>query len=69
MNIKISESIITKIRKAEYGSAILDMLISLCDRQNTAYNRGILHGYLLMLTTTEVLSKDDAFELLGQIER
>lgn len=69
MNIKISESIITKIRNAEYGEAVLAMLLSFCDRQNTAYNRGIVHGYLLMLTTIEVLSNEDALELLEQIER
>lgn len=69
MNITIDESIVEKIKRVRDGIAILNMLETIANRQNTEYNRGVVHGYLLTLTTTGVIDGKDAFSILEQIER
>ena len=41
--------------------AKLDELI---DRPNTEYNRGVLHGFLLAMTTERRLDSDEALDYL-----
>ena len=69
MNIKIKESTLEKIRSVEFGSCIEEMLLDITGRNNDTYNRGIVHGYLLALTVADVITSDEALEILDQIER
>lgn len=69
VNIEISEAIIAKIRSELDGEAVLAKLIELSKRTNTEYHRGILHGYLLALNLTGVITLDDAMDILDQIVR
>ena len=67
MDIKIRESTLEKIRTLKYGSAVEVMLSDIISRPNTTYNRGILHGYLLALTTEDIIDSDDAMAIFDQI--
>ena len=69
MNITVSEDILAKIRKRKGGTALVSTLLDLAGRSNTEYHRGVLHGYLLCLTTTGVITGDDAMCILEQIVR
>lgn len=69
MNIKINESTLEKIRSVAYGSCLEEMLLDITSRNNDTYNRGIIHGYLLTLTVTDVITTGDALDILDQIER
>lgn len=69
MNIKISDEILLKIKKLWHGILIANKLKEITTRPNTAYNRGIVHGYLLVLTDLGVISFDEARSILEQIER
>ncbi len=67
MKITIRPDTIEKIKKAKSGNAVVEMLETLCERDNTEYNRGVLHGYLLTLTTIGVISGGEAIDILDQI--
>ena len=67
MNITINEFIISKIRSAKDGEAILTQLIDLTKRDNTEYHRGALHGYLLALTRQNIITGNDAIAILEQL--
>ena len=69
MNIKIDEAIIAKIKQVKHSVAILNMLDIITKRPNTEYNRGVVHGYLLTLSTEGIIGGDDALSILEQIER
>lgn len=69
MNITVSEDILAKIKKRKGGTALISTLLDLTGRSNTEYHRGVLHGYLLSLTTTGVITGDDAISILEQIQR
>lgn len=67
MKITVRPDTIEKIKKAKKGNAVVEMLETLCERDNTEYNRGVLHGYLLTLTTIGVISGGEAIDILDQI--
>lgn len=69
VNIEISEAIRAKIRSELDGEAIFAKLLELSKRTNTEYHRGILHGYLLALNLMGIITRDDALDILDQIER
>lgn len=69
MEITINEFILNKIRASKYGSDHVAMILDLTRRPNIPYNRGVLHGYLLSLTTLGIITGDEAISILDQVNR
>lgn len=70
MKILIPEEILDKIinNDATDGELLAKTLVELAQRGNNRYNRGVIHGFLLSLTTREIISGDDALRILHLIE-
>ena len=69
INIKIRQSVADKIKRKKNGQELLDRLILQSEKVNNRYNRGVLHGYLLVLTIQDIISNDEAVEILDQIDK
>ena len=70
MNFEIYDAIAHRIRvRAENGNEILALLYDFKNRANNRYNRGILHGYLLALSTQGIIDNGDALDILDQLDR
>lgn len=70
MDFEINEQIKHKIKvRAEDGNVLLAMLSDFKNRANNRYNRGVLHGYLLALSTQGIIDNADAIDILEQIDR
>lgn len=69
MQISIRPEVLEKITKARRGKVVAEKLQEFSDRPNNQYTRGILHGYLLCLTTEGIITKDDAVEILDSVQQ
>lgn len=63
--MKIREEILTKVGKGKNGKEVVNKLTELAGRTPTdAYNRGILHGFLLALSLKGIIDNEDALDIL-----
>ena len=69
MNITIRPEILEKIRCSRNGMEVANKLVEITQRENTEYNRGILHGFLFTLTMQDIISGDEGIEILEQTRR
>ena len=68
INIKIRQSVADKIKRKKNCQELLDRLVLQSEKVNNRYNRGVLHGYLLVLAIQNIISNDEAAEMLDQVD-
>ena len=66
MTVKIDEQVWEKIKSSPNGVERAIALKYIIGKTNNSYNRGILHGFLLALTTDGVISNYEAISILEQ---
>ena len=66
MTVKIDEQIWKKIKNSPNGVERALALEHIIGKVNNCYNRGTLHGFLLALTTDDVISNYEAISILEQ---
>ena len=69
MNITIPEAVLEKIMHSKNGKVVVKQLLDLTSRENTEYHRGALHGFLLALTRQDIITGDEAIDILEQLRR
>lgn len=66
MKIKVPNDTMEKIRIAKNGNILAEQLDTLISRDNTDYQRGALHGFLLALTRLDIITGNEAIAVMEQ---
>ena len=66
MNIKISDFTLEKIRCSKNGMEVANKLLEIAARSDSKYNRGVLHGILLILAMQDIITVSEDTAILIQ---